>query len=168
VTGWSGLPRTKERTSLALAIAVALPICAATAAVAAFTVSELVGRPLWSHEPARNLAEAAALGSVSDVVRRLAVGEDPTRLVPVRPHVISSSVTRVTGLEAAVWRRSAELMRLLDRAGAIADEPTRRHLTCLASDLRVEEIVEYFSPGGPPSCVSDEAVNQILARSHEP
>jgi hypothetical protein len=38
----------------------------------------------------RNLAEAAAMGSVSEVVRFLQAGEDPNTLVEVRPFAISS------------------------------------------------------------------------------
>lgn len=151
-----------------LVLAVALPICAATAATAAFSVSELLGHTMWSHGPARNLAEAAALGSASDVMRRLEAGEDPAAIVTVRAHVISSSVARVTGLEAAVWHRSAALMQLLDRSGAIATDDSRRHLACLAADLRVDEIVRFLSPAGAPACVPDETLNRIIARSHEP
>jgi hypothetical protein len=45
----------------------------------------------------RNLAEAAAMGSDSEVVRFLQAGEDPRRLVEVRPFAISSSIRRVHG-----------------------------------------------------------------------
>src|SRR5262245_44052559 len=96
-----------------------------TLAVAVFVVFELSGRTLSSDGPTRNLAEAAALGSVSEVVRFLQAGEDPNRMVSVRPFVISSSVRQVTGLEAAVWHRSAELMRLLDKTGAIDGDARR-------------------------------------------
>jgi hypothetical protein len=151
-----------------LVLAVALPICAATAATTAFSVSELFGHSMWSHGPSRNLAEAAALGSASEVMRRLEAGEDPAALVPVRPHVISSSVTRVTALEAAVWHRSAALMQLFDRSGAMTADDSRRHLTCLAADLRVDEIVRFLSPAGVPECVPGETVDGIIARSKEP
>jgi hypothetical protein len=151
-----------------LVLAVALPICAATAAVAAFSVSELFGHTMWSYGPARNLAEAAALGSASEVMRRLDAGEDPAALVSVRPHVISSSVIRVTALEAAVWSRSAAMMRLLDRSGAITSDESRRHLECLAADLRVDEIVQFLAPAGAPACVPDETLNRIIERSREP
>ncbi len=136
--------------------------------VVVFSASELFGYTLWSYGPTVNLAEAAALGSASEVVRRLDAGENPARLVAVRPFAISSSVTRVTALEAAVWSRSAELMQLLDRTGAIADGETREHLSCLAKDLRVEEIVEYLSPKGPSQCVPEQALKVVVARSLEP
>ena len=112
-----------------------------------------VGRTLSSEGPLRNLAEAAAMGSVSEVARFLQAGEDPNTVVEVRPFAISSGIRRVTGLEAAVWHRSAQLMQLLDRTGAIGDGETRRRVTCLAVDLRVEEIVEYLAPDGASSCV---------------
>jgi hypothetical protein len=153
---------------LASVVVTALPPAAGTFAVIVFVVAELFGHTLLSEGPHRNLAEAAAMGSISEVIRLLSAGEDPNRVVSVRPHVISTSVTRVTALEAAVWHRSAELVRLLDRKGAIVDEDTRHHLTCLASDLRADEIVRYLSPKGPPSCTPEEAIKLVLARSPQP
>ena len=132
-------------------------------AVIVFALFEISGRTLSSEGPLRNLAEAAAMGSVSEVVRFLQAGEDPNTLVDVRPFAISSAIHRVTGLEAAVWHRSAQLMQLLDRTGAIGDGETRRRLTCLAADLRVDEIVKYLSPNGA-SCVPGEMVAEIEKR----
>ncbi len=85
-------------------------------------------------------------------------------MVEVRPFAISSGICRVTGLEAAVWHRSAQLMQLLDRTGAIGDGETRRRVTCLAVDLRVEEIVEYLAPNGASSCVPGQMIAEIEAR----
>jgi hypothetical protein len=154
----------ESRVSLPVLVAAAAPVSLATLGVIVFVVFELCGRTLGSNGPTRNLAEAAALGSVSEVVRFLQAGEDPNRLVEVRPYAISSAIHRVTGLEAAVWHRSAELMRLLDRTGAIGDGETRRRLTCLAVDLRVQEIVEYLSPNGASWCVPGQMVGEIEAR----
>lgn len=149
-------------------LAAAVPSVLAVIAVALFGVAELLGHTWFSPGPERNLAEAAAMGRLSEVARFLRAGEDPRRVVEVRPHAISSSVRRVTALEAAVWHRSAPLMALFDRAGAIADPSTRHALTCLASDLKVEEIVRYFQPDGTPACVPDQALQAVLARSHTP
>lgn len=151
-----------------LTVAAVLPPCVVTMAVFVFAGRELLGHTMFSDGPSRNLAEAAATGRVSEVVTFLDAGEDPNRVVSVRPRAISSSVTRVTAVEAAVWHRSAKLMKLFESAGAIRDEETRRHLTCLASDLRVDEIVTYLSPREPPHCVPEEAVGLIVARSREP
>jgi hypothetical protein len=148
-------------------IAAAAPVVLATVAVVVFVVFELFGRTLSSDGPTKNLAEAAALGSVSEVARFLQAGEDPNQVVDVRPYAISSSIRRVTGLEAAVWHRSAQLMKFLDQAGTIRDSETRRRLACLAVDLRVDEIVEYFSPDGAPSCTPGDGVAAIQARSGE-
>lgn len=153
---------------MSLVLAVTLPVCIATVGVVAFSTSELMGRPLWSYAPAQNLAEAAALGSASEVVRRLGTGEDPARLVTVRPHVISSAVTRATAFEAAVWSRSAQLMGLFDQRLATLDRESRQHVVCLAEDLRVDEIVKLLSPESAPQCVPEEALNLVMARSKEP
>ncbi|HEY1303460.1 MAG TPA: hypothetical protein VGF24_07935 [Vicinamibacterales bacterium] len=149
-------------------MAAVVPPCAATFALIVFVIVESSGHTISSEGPLRNLAEAAAMGSSSEVVRLLAAGEDPNRMVTVRPYVISSSITRVTALEAAVWYRSALLMKVLDRAGAIVDRDSRDHLTCLAGDLGVDEIVSYLSPKDPPRCVPGETLDAILARSKEP
>ena len=145
-------------------IAAAAPVVLATLAVVVFMLFEWSGRTLSSEGPTRNLAEAAAIGSLSEVVRFLQAGEDPNTLVDVRPFAISSSIHRVTGLEAAVWYRSSELMQLLDRAGAIRDLETRHRLACLATDLRVEDIVKYLAPDGAPWCVPGQVVAEIEAR----
>jgi hypothetical protein len=107
------------------------------------------------------------MGSVSEVARFLQAGEDPNKIVEVRPFAISSAIRRVTGLEAAVWHRSAPLMKLLDGTGAIGDGETRRRVTCLAVDLRVEEIVRYLAPDGASWCVPGQMVAEIEARSRE-
>ena len=93
----------ESRGSALVLIAAEAPACLATLAVVVFMVFEWSGRTLSSEGPTRNLAEAAAIGSVSEVVRFLQAGEDPNRLVDVRPFAISSSIRRGTGLEAAVW-----------------------------------------------------------------
>ena len=157
----------ESRVSTPVLIAAAAPVCLATVTVIVFVVFELSGRTLSSEGPMRNLAEAAAMGSVSEVVRFLQAGEDPNRLVEVRPFAISSAIHRVTGLEAAVWHRSAQLIQLLDRTGAIGDGETRRRLTCLAADLRVDEIVKYLAPEGASWCVPGQVVAEIEARSRD-
>src|SRR5262245_45356190 len=151
---------------LPLIVAV-VPPCAATFALIVFVIVELFGHTISSEGPVRNLAEAAAMARSAEFFRLLASGEDRKRIVTVRPHVISSSITRVTALEAAVWSRSALLMKVFDRAGAIVDHGTRDHLTCLAGDIGVDEIVSYLSPKDPPRCVPGETLNAILARSKE-
>jgi len=153
------------RSSVVPALAAAVPCALAVVAVVMFSVSELVGHTWLSPGVERNLAEAAAMGRLSEVARFLRNGDDPQQIVEVRPHVISSSVTRVSALEAAVWHRSAALMALFDRADAIADPSTRRHLTCLASDLRADDVVRYFVPEGSPGCMPGEALQVVLARS---
>ena len=157
----------EPRVSSSVLLAAAAPVCLVTLAVIVFVVFELSGRTLGSEGAFRNLAEAAAMGSVSEVVRFLQAGEDPNTLVEVRPFAISSAIRRVTGLEAAVWHRSAQLIQLLDRTGAIGTGDTRRRLTCLAVDLRVEEIVEYLSPDGASWCVPGQVVAEIEARSRD-
>jgi hypothetical protein len=88
-------------------------------------------------------------------------------VVEVRPYAISSSIRRVSGAEAAVWSRSIELITLLDRFGAISEPENRRRLTCLAADLRVEDVLEYLAPKGAAWCVPGQVVAEIEARSRD-
>jgi len=98
----------EPRSSRLALIAAVVPPCAATFALIVFVVFESFGHTISSEGPLRNLAEAAAMGSISEVVRFLATGDDPNRIVTVRPYVISSSVTRVTALEARVLKLEGE------------------------------------------------------------
>ena len=158
---------TEAHVSRILALAVAGPVVLATLAVIAFSGSEILGRTPSSIGPVRNIAEAAAAGQASEVLRRLGFGEDPNRVGPVRRDIISSTITRTTALEAAIWSRRRQMVELLDRAGAIVDEQTRQHLVCLASDLGVREIIEYLSPGRAPDCVHGRALDIVFKRSRE-
>ena len=143
--------------------AAAGPAAAAVLAVVLFAVIELSGwTPLSIGRPL-NIAEAAGLGSGAEVMRMLRAGDDPTRIMPVRPEVISASVRQVSALEAAVWSRRVSLMQLLDTSGAIIGD-TRDDLACLAQDLRAVEIVEYLAPNQALGCVEGEASRRIITR----
>jgi hypothetical protein len=136
----------RSRQTAILALAVAAPVALATAAILTFSALELRGETPLSYGPMRNVAEAAALGHASEVLRLLAAGQDPNHIWTVREEMLSSTITRVTALEAAIWSRRAQLIALLDRLGAVADEDTRRHLACLARDLESPaEIVDHLS-----------------------
>ena len=158
--------RTESRRSI-LAAAAALPPIAATLAVLVFSVLDVSGKTPYSWGRPRNIAEAAGMNSGADVLRLLRAGEDPNRILPVRRELISSIVTRVNALEAAVWSRHIALLQILDREGAIVDDATRRHLACLARDLRTQDIVEYLSPENDSGCVPGEAMEAVFARSRE-
>jgi hypothetical protein len=151
-----------------LGLAVAGPIAITTVAWLFFSASEIAGHTPFSMGPPANVAEAAGLGSVSEVLRLMSAGQNPTRVWDVRPHVISSAVTRVTALEAAVWSRRAQEMEMFDRAGAIVGADTRRHLECLAADLDAEEVREYLAAGQLHDCVPNATLELIFARSRQP
>jgi hypothetical protein len=173
VTNWnsqvpnptSQIPTTR---SVTLALAVAVPVALATAAIVTFSAMELGGGTPLSYGALRNVAEAAALGHASEVLRLMAAGQDPNRVWTVRTDMISSTVTRVTALEAAIWSRRVQLIELLDRQGAIVGEDSRRHLACLAGDLAtpVEDIVEYLSPRDAAlNCDRGEALARVVERN---
>lgn len=143
---------------------IALPAVAATAAMLWVAVADRTA--LAADRRVMNSAEAAALGNVADMVRFLDLGENPTRVLPVRPRFISSSVQFATTVEAAMWSRSAELIRLLDERGAIAG-PARRELACLAADLDLPEVVDYLDAAGARACEPGAALARIAARTTE-
>jgi hypothetical protein len=150
-----------------LACAVAAPVALMTAVILTFTALELGGDTPLSYGPMRNVAEAAALGHASEVLRLRAAGQDPTRVWTVREDMISSTSMEVTALEAAIWSRRVQLIELLDRQGAIVGDDSRRHLACLARDLASpEEIVEYLSPRhGALDCVPGQTLDRVAERT---
>ena len=112
-----------------------------------------------------NVAEAAGLGSGAEVLRMLRAGQDPHAVLPIRPEIISSTVTRASAIEAAVWGRTAQLVALLDREGALADPGQRQHMLCLARDLEVDEIVEYLTRTESSPCEEGLTLAAVLGRS---
>ena len=150
--------------ALLLWLAAAPPVLA-TAGVLCFFVSELAGHTFLSDGPPANIAEAAGLGSAAELLRMLREGHDPHVILPVRPEIISSTVTRVTGLEAAVWSRKAQLIDVLNRYGALADPEDFRHAFCLARDVGVDEIVNYLAKSGTPACENGAVLAAVQART---
>jgi hypothetical protein len=129
------------------------------------TAGERAGyTPLSSGGPA-NAAEAAAMGNASDVLRFLWQGQRFDQVQPLRPSIISPQVLQATPLEAAIWSRQLELVRLLDAHNAIVGDATRHHLACLAHDVRLVDVADYLAPGGLGSCGPDEGFAHVLARS---
>ena len=145
-------------------LALVLPIVVVTAGAVWVTAGERAGfAPMAGLSPV-NGAEAAALGRAGEVFRFLRAGDDPRRVQPIRPEVISSSVRGATTLEAAVWSRQLEMIQLLEREGALT-AADRHPLACLAADLEVEDVAEYLSPDGHPPCEEDEALERVMART---
>jgi hypothetical protein len=132
--------------------------------LAAIAAAETAGGTWLAARAPANIAEAAATARADLVVRFLDAGEDPARVYPLHPDVISSTVQHATALEAAVWSHQRPLIELLDREGAIPG--TGRHaLACLAADVGVDDIVAYLAPGAPPDCVRGEAIGRVTART---
>jgi hypothetical protein len=146
------------------ALAASLPAIAMTAGIVGFIVSESNGRTPLSYGPARNVAEAAAWGNAAETLRQLAIGQDPTRIQPIRAEVLSSAIRHITALEASVWSRQVALVRLLDERGMIVGDE-RRRLACLAADINAADIREYLSPSEPPACEPQQVYDEVVART---
>ena len=147
-------------------------ICAALAVapgivwlyLAAIAATEGAGGTWLAARTPANIAEAAGTARADLVVRFLDAGQDPARIYPLHPDVISSTVRHATALEAAVWSHQRPLIELLDRKGAIP-AGGRHALACLAVDVGVDDIVAYLSPDAPPDCVRGEAIGHVTART---
>jgi len=143
----------------------AVPPLLVTAGVVWFSLSEMSGWTPFSGGAPGNVAEAAGLGSGAEVLRMLREGQDPHVVLPLRPEIISSTVTRASGAEAAVWSRKVQLVELLDREGALADPAQRHHVLCLARDVGVDEIVEYLGKTESAPCEDGRTMAAVQARS---
>jgi len=144
-------------------LAVAGPVVVGIVLIALFIVGDVAGYSPARYDPPQNAAEAAAMATASEVLRFLRAGQDPNAIMPVRPHVISASVTRATALEASIWGREVELVRLLDREGAIGDR--RAYLACLSDALHADAITKYLAPQGPDHCDRVAILQHIQERS---
>jgi hypothetical protein len=132
--------------------------------LAGFAVSETLGHTPLAYPRPVSLAEAAGMGRGAEVLRFLQQGADPEAVAPVHPDIISSSITRVTALEAAVWSRRVELVRMLDRHHPF-DHAQRAHLACLARDIETADVAEYLGGSNAGACEPGATVRAIEARS---
>ena len=140
----------------------AIPILAVVAGMLWVGVNERHGSNPLGAPPFRNSAEAAAAGDAAAVLRFLRMGDNPARIRAIRGDIISSGV-RATTLEAAMWSRNIDMVRLLDREGAIVDREERPQLACLALDLDLPEVSNYLA--ADQVCARGVALERIIARS---
>lgn len=154
-----------RRLSAALALALLVPVGATTAVIAWVSASERIGAHPFAGLAPRNSAESAALANAGELLRFMRQGENPHAVYPVRPEVISSSILRATTIEAAMWSRQVEMVKLLDREGVIRDGDERALLTCLAVDLQIDDVIEYFGVEQARRCDPGQALAQVTART---
>lgn len=107
------------------------------------------------------LSEAAAIASSGEVDRLVRAGDDPNRLAPVRPGILTDGALRLTPLEAAVWSRNDAMARQLFDLGVVVDGTTSRRLRCLHDrhpEPAVRAWLEQVSPEPWPTCVPADTV----------
>jgi hypothetical protein len=155
----------KVHPSAAVAAALLLPMCLATAAVGWVAAGERAGAQPFAGIVPLNSAEAAGLAHAGDVLRLLRLGEDPHAVHAVRPEVISSAILRATTVEAAMWSRQVEMIKLLEREGVIDGNEERDALACLAADLEIDDVVEHLAPEGVSGCEPGQALARVAART---
>ena len=117
-----------------------LPLCVPGAVVAVFYAALAAGglvrvEWLWP-SPNVNLAEAATLGDVGEVLRHLSAGADPNARMLVSRGFANRDPVFLTPLEAAVERQRPDMVRVLILNGARADHDTIAPLRCVARRLR--------------------------------
>jgi hypothetical protein len=153
------------RLPVAIALALLAPIGVATMGVLTVAAGERAGATPFAGLIPRNSAEAAGLGRAAELLRFLKEGQDPRAVYPVRPEILSSAILRATTVEAAMWSRQMELIKLLEREGAIDGGEERKTLACLAADLKIDDVVEHLAPGGPSGCAPGQALARVAART---
>lgn len=142
---------------------VALPPLAATAIVLCLAAGDLAGRAPWLEARPRNGAEAAATGDAPAVLRFVrSGGHDPGRVYALRSGTLSRGIVFATTAEAALWSGRIEMVRLLDREGAIAARE-RAALGCLAEDLEQTDTADYLAPSR--ACVPGRELERLRLRS---
>jgi hypothetical protein len=140
-----------------------VPLVVAAAWSVILVAGERMGRAPFAAPAPRNSAEAAAAGDAGLMFRFLHQGDNPHWIRTVRPDLKSSSVVQVTTAEAALWSLNVDIVRALDRVGAVGDRERRRQLACLARDVELVEIADYLMPTA--DCVPGEAIGRVRARS---
>ena len=153
------------RLPVAIALALLAPIGVATVGVLTVAAGECVGATPFAGVVPRNSAEAAGLGRAAELLRFLKAGENPHVVYPVRPEILSSAILRATTVEAAMWSRQVEMIKLLEREGAIDGSEERAALACLAADLKIDDVVEHLAPEGVSGCEPGQALARVTART---
>jgi hypothetical protein len=130
------------------------PAALLTLAVLILVMAVVGYRPLWADRGV-TLAHAAHGGDTATVFRMLSAGSDPNTAGPVPLDGHAEPVV-LTPLEAAVESRQVEVVQLLTKMGARADESDRRRLACLATAVSAPEVAVYLRttmpPAAPPDC----------------
>jgi hypothetical protein len=145
------------------ALLTAFPVVLVAAGTLWIAAGEWRGRNDLAAPPFRNSAEAAAAGDAPTTLRFLRMGDNPSLIHPIQSDIISAKIRNATTIEAALWSRHIEMIRVLDREGAIVDADQRRELACLALDLDLPEVADYLAP--ERTCVQGAALDRIIARS---
>jgi hypothetical protein len=143
------------------AVIVALAPAAALLVLAVIAIMEARGaRPLGDGSPL-NIAEAASWGLAADALRLAAAGQAADRQYPVRPQFISSEVTTVSAIEAAIWSREPRLVSLMIEAAKPGDAE-RERLACLARDIAASDIAQVLQPAA--RCRPGAALSEVKSR----
>jgi hypothetical protein len=153
------------RLPVAIALALLAPIGVATVGVLTVAAGECVGVTPFAGVVPRNSAEAAGLGRAAELLRFLKEGQDPHAVYSVRAEILSSAIRRATTVEAAMWSRQVEMIKLLEREGAIEGREERADLACLAADLKIDDVVEHLAPDGVSGCEPGQALARVTART---
>ena len=153
------------RLPVAIALALLAPIGVATLVMLTVAAGEPTGATPFAGLIPRNSAEAAGLGRAAELLRFLKAGQDPRAVYSVRPEILSSAILRATTVEAAMWSRQVEMIKLLEREGAIDSGEERTALACLAADLKIDDVVEHLAPDGLIGCELGQALARVTART---
>lgn len=136
----------------------ALPPMLVTVGLAIVACMESGGRHPLTIGPARNVAEAIAMGDAASALRLMESGASIDEIAMIRPGVLSDRAMFATPLETAVLVDEDAAFELLASRGA---ELPREHLACLAADIGARAVGARLGRG---DCRAGAAWERVLAR----
>jgi hypothetical protein len=130
-------PAPAPRVPLAALLAASVPVLAGFSLLLGFVIAEASGARPFARPPAANVAEAASYGEAAGVLGFIARGDDVNQRWDTRADLFDArGPMKVTAVQAAILQRRAEVVALLLRRGARAENPTA--LACLAQAVGQE------------------------------
>ena len=145
--------RENGRSKFLAAIAV-LPVLALAVLSLYSALGAVGGHGLWPADDV-TLPEAIATRNSAEAARLIGLGQDPNARDRVRAGILAGHDIWVTPLEAAVWTRDANLVKMLLNYGAVADRREVRILRCIAGaagDRETHEALAGLSSEPWPAC----------------
>jgi hypothetical protein len=137
-----------------LAVIALLPALALAALSLYWALGAVGGHGLWPADDV-TLPEAVATRNSAEAARLIGLGQNPNARDRVRAGILAGHDIWVTPLEAAVWTRDANLVKMLLNYGAVTDRREARILRCIAgaaAGREMHDVLAGLSSEDWPAC----------------